>query len=77
MAQRRPTHLDGDRGTRKGLSIESPDLDINVFGNPPTFEMPAISEFDMPHIMALMPSRRLGIEAKGWEKSRSSPNSWA
>jgi serine protease Do len=60
-----PLTLTATVETRKGLSIESPDLDINVFGNPPTFEMPAISEFDMPHIMALMPSRRLGIEGEG------------
>ncbi len=60
-----PLTLTATVETRKSLSIESPDLDINVFGNPPTFEMPAISEFDMPHIMALMPSRRLGIEGEG------------
>src|ERR1039458_10429789 len=34
-----PLTLTATVETRKGLSIESPDLDINVFGNPPTFEM--------------------------------------
>jgi serine protease Do len=51
--------------TRKIVSIESPDLDINVFGNPPTFQIPPMPPFDMPHIMTITPSRRLGIEGEG------------
>jgi serine protease Do len=54
--------------TRKGFSLESPNLDINVFGNPPTFQMPSMPgmpEFDMPRIMTITPSRRLGIEGEG------------
>ena len=57
--------------TRKGFSLESPNLDINVFGNPPTYQMPSMPgmqgmpEFDMPHIMTIMPSRRLGIDGEG------------
>jgi serine protease Do len=63
-----PLTLTATVETRKSMSIESPDLDINVFGNSPTFEMtpmPSMQPFDMPHIMTLMPSRRLGIEGEG------------
>jgi serine protease Do len=51
--------------TRKIVSVEQPDMDINVFGNPPNFEMPSMPAFDMPHIMTITPSRRLGIEGEG------------
>ena len=63
-----PVTLTATVESRKSLSIESPDLDINVFGNPPTFEMPSMppmQPFDMPHIMTITPSRRLGIEGEG------------
>ena len=60
-----PVTLTATVEAHKMVSIESPDWNINVFGNPPTFEMPAMQGFDMPHIMTLMPSRRLGIEGEG------------
>lgn len=63
-----PLTLTATVETRKGFSLESPDLDINVFGNPPTFDMgsmPAVAPFDMPRIMTITPSRRLGIEGEG------------
>jgi len=53
---------------RKSLSLESPDVDIDVFGNPPAFPVPPGEwnmQLDMPHIMTIMPSRRLGIEGEG------------
>jgi len=54
--------------TRKGFSLESPEMDINIFGNPPTFDMgsmPAVHPFDMSNFVNIMPSRRLGIEGEG------------
>jgi len=54
--------------TRKGFSLESPNMDINIFGNPPTFDMgsmPAVHPFDMSNFVNIMPSRRLGIEGEG------------
>jgi len=63
-----PVTLTATVETRKSFSLESPDLDINVFGNPPTLEMPGmptVQPFDIPHIMTITPSRRLGIEGEG------------
>jgi serine protease Do len=63
-----PVTLTATVEARKSFSLESPDLDINVFGNPPTFEMPSMppmQPFDMPHIMTITPSRRLGIDGEG------------
>ncbi|MGA2272185.1 MAG: PDZ domain-containing protein [Bryobacteraceae bacterium] len=61
--------------THKSFEMASPEGDINIFGNPPTFQMPSMPgmppsmpgmpEFDMPHIFAITPSRRLGIEGEG------------
>lgn len=62
-----PLTLTATVGARKGFSMEAPDMDINVFGNPPNFQMPSMPEmqpFDMPHILAIMPSRRLGIDGE-------------
>jgi serine protease Do len=54
--------------TRKSFTLESPDMDINVFGNPPTVEMPGmptVQPFDMSNFVTIMPSRRLGIDGEG------------
>jgi serine protease Do len=54
--------------TRKGFSLESPNMDINIFGNPPTFDMgsmPTVHPFDMSNFVTVMPSRRLGIDGEG------------
>ena len=53
---------------RKGFTLESPDADINIFGNQPNFEMPPMQPFDMPHIMTIMPARRLGIEGESLDE---------
>jgi len=63
-----PLTLTATVETRKGFSLESQDMDINIFGNSPTFEMPSmpsVQPFDMPRIMTITPSRRLGIEGEG------------
>jgi len=51
-------------GTRKSYTIETNDGDINIFGNPPTWQMPSVQPFEMPHIMTIMPARRLGIDGE-------------
>jgi serine protease Do len=50
--------------TRKGYTLESPEGEINIFGQPPTFPTPQMQPFDMPHIMTIMPARRLGIDGE-------------
>ncbi len=63
-----PLTLTASVEARKGFSLEAPDMDIQTFGNSPTFQMPSMppmQPFDMPHIMTIMPSRRLGIEGEG------------
>lgn len=63
-----PLTLTATVETRKVFSLESQDMDINIFGNSPTFEMPSmpsVQPFDMPRIMTITPSRRLGIEGEG------------
>ncbi|MGB9457911.1 MAG: PDZ domain-containing protein [Bryobacteraceae bacterium] len=61
-----PLTLAATVGARKGLSLEGPDADIEMFNNEPPFTMslPPMQPFDMPHILTLMPSRRLGIEGE-------------
>ncbi|MGB7758264.1 MAG: PDZ domain-containing protein [Bryobacteraceae bacterium] len=55
----------------KGFSLDSPDWDINTLGNPSTFQMPAMpamppmQPFDIPNMILVTPSRRLGIEGEG------------
>jgi len=52
----------------KGFSLDSPDWDINTLGNPSTFQMPSMPTMpplDVPNMILITPSRRLGIEGEG------------
>ena len=57
--------------TRKGFTLNAPDSDIEGLGKAlelqmePMPGMPGMPPFDMPRIMTITPSRRLGIEGEG------------
>jgi serine protease Do len=48
-------------GERKNLALQSPDMYFNIT---PDLQAPSIPPFDMPHIMTIMPARRLGIDCE-------------